>query len=105
MRIRVKNDGNANASGVYVRDICPAKLICTSYTYNGQTSTISNNTLITPNLAPLNGLVPGASIELIVNGTVNANASNETITNVACVDTMNDFSSVGSSNPVTATLP
>lgn len=58
MRLRVKNDGDASASSVYIRDICPTGMTCTSYLYNGQTTSISNNTIITTNLAPANGLAP-----------------------------------------------
>lgn len=58
MRLRVMNIGNASATGVFVRDICPAGLTCSSYIYNGQTTAIVNNTVLTTNIAPANGLLP-----------------------------------------------
>lgn len=84
MSLVVTNVGGMNASPVIVTDLCPVGLTCESYTFNGQIYPITNNNLSTINLAPGQGLAPGASVSITVLVKVDSSAIGP-ITNTASV--------------------
>lgn len=78
MKLEVTNIGSSSAPDVFVRDLCDNRISCTSYSYYYSTSpttiipwwNITNNLLLTPDIAPINGLAPGQKIIIIVQWSV-----------------------------------